>query len=126
MTQFIVKECVLVFIFKQSLDDTVSLFPSFSTYYRSGFAVSSATYNKLGHFKYNPEDFSLPIEVKYGKEYVSVGQFKPATNTLHGIGIRVEYSGYICEGYWKDGNRDGNGRYTGIKVENIKLKIRFE
>ena len=81
-------------------------FPSFSTSYRSRFAVASATYNKLGHFKYNSEDFSLPIEVKYNTCTVYVGQFKPATNTLHGIGIRVERDGYIWEGYWKDGSRD--------------------
>ena len=85
-------------------------FPSFSTSYRSKLAVASATYNKLGHFKYNSEDFSLPIEVKYDGRYVYVGQFKPATNTLHGIGIRVNYYGSIEEGYWKDGKQDGNGR----------------
>ena len=66
----------------------------------------------------------MPIEVKYNEEYVYVGQFKPATNTLHGIGIRVHNSVYIREGYWKDGYQDGNGRDTGIKVENIKHKIR--
>ena len=98
-------------------------FPSFSTSYRSWFAVSSAKYNKLGHFKYNSEDFSLPIEVKHDYRYVYVGQFKPATNTLHGIGIRVDKYGQIDEGYWKDDKQDGNGRYTGIKVENIKLKL---
>ena len=98
-------------------------FPSFSTSYRSGFANASATYNKLGHFKYNSEDFSLPIEVKCDADHVYVGQFKPATNTLHGIGIRVRNDGVIYEGYWKDGKQDGNGRLTVIKVENIKLKL---
>ena len=98
------------------------LFPFlFLTWCRSYFANTSGSYNKLGHFKYKPEDFSQPIEVKRDKKYVYVGQFKPATNTLHGIGIRVSYNGCIYEGYWKDGSRDGDGRSTAIMDQNIKL-----
>ena len=98
----------------------------FSTFYRDRFELSSGIYNKLGHFKYKPEDFSLPIRLKYDSRYVHVGQFKLANNTLHGIGIRVERDGDIWEGYWKDGKQDGNNRYTGITVENIKLKLEVQ
>ena len=83
----------------------------FSTCYRSYFANSSGNYNKLGPFKYKPEDFSQPIHLKYDEYYVYVGQFKLANNTLHGIGIRVSKNGLIEEGYWKDGKQDGNCRF---------------
>ena len=93
-----------------------------STCYSECFAASLNTYNKLGHFKYKPEDFSQPIEVKYNNESVSVGQFKAGTNALHGIGIRVKKDGSIEEGHWKDDKQDGEGRYTDITINNILLK----
>ena len=96
---------------------------SFSTWYREYFANSSGSYNKLGHFKYKSEDFSQPIQLKYSYPYVSVGQFKPATNILDGIGIRVDRFGFIDEGYWKDGKQDvcSISWYKPDKILSIKL-----
>ena len=83
-------------------------------------------YERLGQFDYqNPDYTDDLIEVNEANEEgikrIYIGQTKAGTKIWDGIGIAVWSQGdthvcidnnYIYEGYWKDGMRNGPGRYT--------------
>ena len=51
------------------------------------------------------------IDPEYGKWRVAFGQFKNGTSKIEGVGIEVDRVGAIKEGYWKEGQLHGQGRY---------------
>ena len=80
--------------------------------YSSAFQITSKIYKKLNHLKYTDDDFAKPFEIKSGKNWTAIGQFKSDTTILHGIGIIVYDFGSIKEGRWVDGALEGYGIHT--------------
>ena len=86
------------------------------TWYSSVFKITSKIYKQLIPLKYTDYDFENPIEIKSGKTWTAVGQFKSDTTILHGIGIIVYNFGAIKEGHFVDDTLEGLGIHTQVNI----------
>ena len=84
--------------------------------FRSGFSKSLGDYKKLGQFDYEQQNCTIDhVTTCIGKDndWIYIGEVKEegTDHIPHGIGIKVWSGGSIKEGYWKDGEQHGRGRY---------------
>ena len=106
---------MLIYAFHWHADTRCSI-SNLTLLFSSNFANSSEIYSKLGQFKnYQQYCSDVPIQQLIfhstaGKS-IYFGQLKKAVEVQEGIGIAVYRNGDIYEGYWKDGKRNGKGRY---------------
>ena len=91
--------------------------PSLHFLFRKDFTVRSDKYKELGQFSYDqPHCTTHHISTCIHKDnyWIYIGEVKEGTDDIpHGLGIQVNNSGNIYEGYWKDGKLHGRGRYIG-------------
>ena len=89
--------------------------PSSHSLFRNYFTLTSGVYKRLGQFDYGQPNCTtnhIKTCIHWDNKWIYIGELKEGTDdTPHGIGIQVWKGGDIKEGYWKDWEQHGRGRF---------------